>query len=103
MSADPSLHEGDVRLLNELLASDHLSDSEAEAFEDMADRIAGDYGGVLTPKQRAWANSVAERCEVEPSEGPEAEKESRFTPAPVPRGREVQILVKKGPLRPPGK
>jgi hypothetical protein len=100
--SDPSQHEGDLRLLNALLASD-LSDLEAEAFEDMADRIAGDYGGVLTPRQRAWANNVADRVDVEPSEGPEAIKDTRFTDGPIPRGREVPLLVKDRPLRPPGR
>jgi hypothetical protein len=106
----------DVRALDEILSDDeHFGpdrESECEppeAFHDMLDRLTRGRQQVLTPKQRWWVNQVARQLDVEPSDGPEADPKddappmTRLTSGPIPRGREVELLVKDKPLKPPGR
>jgi hypothetical protein len=94
--------EDDLRVLRELLALD--DERVPDDFAGMLDRLErGSWS--LSERQRAWVNDVARRCDVEPSDGPEddAPKETRLTPGPVPRGREVESMVGALPKRPPGR
>jgi hypothetical protein len=106
----------DVRALNEILSSDGFfgPDGEEEweppeAFHDMRDRLASGRQQVLTPKQRWWVNRVARQLDVEPSDGPENDPKddappmTRLTSGPIPKGRDVELLVKDKPLKPPGR
>ena len=99
--------ERDVKLLEELIGASHdLSAYECEAFEGMLGTIESGRFQAMTAKQRRWANDVAQRLRIEPSEGPEddgAPKETRFTNGPVPRGKEVQSMVKGLAKVPPGR
>lgn len=102
--------ERDQRLLKELVAAvdderGRLSDSEQQAFEGMLDTLEAGRFPCLTGRQRKWANDVAERLGVEPSQGPEDDtpKDTRFTQGPVPRGREVPLMVKGQAKCPPGR
>jgi hypothetical protein len=96
-------HERDARLLREIVDDPNVRAQEVEVFADMLDRIVERHS-VLTPKQRKWANDVAERLGVEPSEGAEeAIADTRFTEGAVPRGREVESLVTGRASKPPGR
>jgi hypothetical protein len=114
---DQEQGERDQRMLKELIRGSeedraapwrepYLKESEQQAFEDMLDTLEAGRFPSLTARQRKWANDVAERLGVEPSEGPEddgAPKDTRFTDGPVPRGREVRSLVKGLAKCPPGR
>lgn len=82
--------ESDRKLLSELLEhySFDLDDWELEAFPEMLDKL--DEGqSELTPAQRVKVTEAAHRVGAD------------YAPAPVVRGREVELLVKDKPLRPP--
>jgi hypothetical protein len=84
-----------------LLEVEELPDEEREAFEDM---LLWVEKRPLTPKQRWWLNKVLRRNDLEEVEGVEddgAPIPTRLTAGDVPRGREVDLLVKDKPLKPP--
>jgi hypothetical protein len=83
-----------AELLEAVLERDDLSDYARSAFEDMQRQERS-----LSPKQRAWAEAAlkGERYEPEP------EYENMVSRGLVPRGKEVEILVKDRPLKPPGR
>jgi hypothetical protein len=110
--------QDDLALLRELLGRatcDGYAEEEHEAFEDMLERLGPDSpprapnhysrpgsprlanDRCLTDKQRAWAESVADRLGI--SWGDPAVRNAR-----VPRGREVELAVDSmpRPKRPPG-
>lgn len=89
-----SQREDDLQLLRTVLASDKLSDDNREAFEDMLTRLDGQYL-TLNEKQRAYVKGVGERHELL------IEYENGISSGKVPRGREVALMVKDKPLRPP--
>ena len=94
----------DLACLTALLGEDDCP----EAFVDMADRLEGRPGSILSPKQRRWVNQTARRLHVEPSEGPEddelaEEPVTRLTAGDVPRGAEVPSMVGALPKRPPAR
>ena len=77
---------------------------EIEAMLEMLNRMDDKLINTLSPKQRKWANDVAKRFDIEPSEGPEEDNEPepvRLTDGDVPRWAEVELLVKDRPLKPP--
>ena len=90
---------GDLELLDAVLDDARLTDAERAAFAAMASR-----GGLLSPKQRAWLDRVADRLDLaEPSR-------NLVSRGLVPRGQEVQMPWErpgaepwKHPLRPPGR
>jgi len=89
-------HGQDVELLKKLL-DDHwheLREGEGNAFGDMLDALEGGQGE-LTDKQRSWAREVGERV------GAVIEYENLMSTGRAPRGREVELMVKDKPLRPP--
>jgi hypothetical protein len=95
--------EGLLRLLRDDNAGylDQLRDEEREAFEDM---LVWTERRELTPKQRWWVNQVLIRLGLEEIEGPIDDgtpAEVRFTKGDIPRGKEVELLVKDKPLKPP--
>jgi hypothetical protein len=78
-----------------------LTDGEREAFEDM---VLWVERRPLTPKQRWWVNQVSIRLGFEEVEGPIDDgtpADVRFAKGDIPRGKEVALLVKDKPLRPP--
>jgi hypothetical protein len=87
--------EEDLRMLRELLDehAGELREGESEAFADML-RSLEDFRQ-LTEKQRAWAKSALER--FVPT------YENLVSSGKVPRGREVELMVRDKPLRPPRK
>jgi hypothetical protein len=103
---DAEQGERDQRVLREIIAVAHdLTANECEAFEGMLDTLEAGRFPTLTARQRKWANDVAQRVHVEPSEGPEddAPQDTRFTSGTIPRGREVASLVKGIVKCPPGR
>lgn len=93
----------DLRVLREIDAYDD-DESVPEAMLEMLNRMEDKLINTLSPKQRKWANDVAKRFDIEPSEGPEEDNEPepvRLTDGDVPRGAEVELLVKDRPLKPP--
>jgi hypothetical protein len=103
----------DRRVLTELLALEerchgvpYLTEVERLAFEGMAETLECGRYQTMTARQRRWVNEVAGRVDVEPSVGPEDDEPRegvRFTEGPPPRGREVELLVRDHPTRPPTK
>jgi hypothetical protein len=89
-------HDADVELLTRLI-DDHwheLQEWEGNAFTDMFDALEAGQGE-LTDKQRSRVREAAERV------GATIEYENLISTGQVPRGREVEMLVKDKPLRPP--
>ena len=82
-----------------------LSERELEAFEGMLDTLEAGRFQTLTARQRKWVNDVAQRVHVEPSQGPEDDspREQRFTEGPIPRGREIPMMIKGLAKAPPGR
>ena len=106
--SDVDQRNRDLRLLRELCEEVEVGGTALdvpEAFYEMLVRLEEGRMRVLSPKQRKWANAFAERSGwIEPSDGPEEDggpEPTRLTDGPVPRGREVEIMVKDKPLRPP--
>jgi hypothetical protein len=93
MTDDPS-HLDAAELLEAVLERDDLSDYARNAFEDMQRQARS-----LSPKQRAWAEAAfkGERYE------PESEYENMVSRGLVERGKEVELMVKARPLKPPGR
>lgn len=91
-----SQRDDDLSLLRVVLASDKLSDDNREAFDGMLTRLDGQYL-TLNEKQRTYVKDVAERHELL------IEYESGVSSGTVPRGREVPLLVKDKPLKPPSR
>lgn len=84
-SPESERHESDVSLLRALLDESDIGDEHAEAFRDMLERLERSAGeiGVLSARQRAYAESVAEKHGISIPRRPEQ------LAANVPRGREV--------------
>jgi hypothetical protein len=98
----------DLRVLRELCEEGEVDGTALdvpEAFYDMLVRLEDQRQRTLTPKQRRWANAIAATSgHIEESPGPEDDdgpEPTRLTGGDVPRGREVELLVKDRPLRPP--
>lgn len=92
-------NDDDLRVLREL-----TEEIESPAFDDMLEKLEAKLGSVLSPKQRRWVNQVAVQNRIEPSPGPEddsAPEPVRLTAGEIPRGKEVALLVKDKPLKPP--
>lgn len=95
-----TLTREDMALLERAIAAASAAerDAAADAFRRM---LAGRCK--LTPKQRAWAEGVAEGRFVEA----EPEYENLVSSGRVPRGREVEtpaaLRRENLPLRPPGR
>ena len=75
-------------------AMEHESTSDVAAFEDMLQN-----GRPLTDAQRAWATAASRGERYEPEE----KYLNMVSAGTVPRGREVELMVRDKPLRPPGK
>ncbi len=69
------------------------------AFRSMLEKYENGSLKQLTPKQSAWAKAVVAGTRYEP----EPEYENLASTGKAPRGREVELMVKDKPLRPPGK
>jgi len=93
------MRQEDLRVLRELAQEDDFP----EAFSSMLVNLESGRWDHLTARQRAWVNDVAERHGIEPSSGEvdDAPEVIRLTRGPIPRGREVDLLVKDRPLKPP--
>jgi hypothetical protein len=85
----------DLAMLRAMLASEKLPPVEREAFGDMLERL--EKYPTLTDRQRAYVRDVGERLEIL------QEYENGISNGTVPRGREVELMVKDKPLRPPGR
>lgn len=96
MVNDRDLVDRDAELLEAALDQDLTPDAR-EAFERMRVELA--RRGPLTPKQRAWASAASRGEHYEP----ELEYENLVSSGHVPRGREVALMVRDKPLRPPGR
>jgi hypothetical protein len=81
----------DREMLAKLLAHE-LKDEEREAFADMLEGLNGKWRQ-LTEKQRAWASKRLD--ELAPTYS------NLVSSGQVPRGKEVQLMFKPGPLKPP--
>lgn len=98
-----SEREGDLRMLDELLEKhlEELTEWEVEAFADMRCSLKMYPEDVrerrgfhqLTEKQRERVKATHERLVPQ--------YENLVSSGKVPRGREVEIMVKDKPLRPP--
>ena len=90
----------DEDLLTELLEElHHRGDTRLwEIFDQMHDKTVA-QGRRLSPKQRAFAEATlaGERYEAEET------YKNDVSAGTVPRGREVELLVKDKPLAPPGR
>lgn len=88
----------DRDLLRALLdEEERLTEAESKAFEGMANYLADrPHCAGLTPKQRAWADAVAKRLEIDVL--PELK-------GLVPTGRSVETpeVLRNLPKRPPGR
>lgn len=84
----------DRELLSKLLTHD-LGEDEREAFSDMFQAILGGERRGLSEKQRAWAKRRLD--ELEPT------YENLVSEGKVKRGKEVEMMFERGPLKPPGR
>jgi hypothetical protein len=84
----------DRETLAKLLVHEELKDEEREAFADMLEGLNGKWRQ-LTEKQRAWASRRLDELEVR--------YENLVSSGKAPRGREVEMMFKPGPLKPPGR
>ena len=108
MLADDEQQDADAELLDAVLKfgvaddiePDLLSCATFDAFSDMRNRIR--YGQRLTPKQRAWVQSVADNAGIVLPRN--ANLVSRGL---VPRAREVDVALvlrrDQLPMKPPGR
>jgi hypothetical protein len=87
-------HEHDRKMLLELLTdyAGQISDGQREAFRDMFSELKRTERP-LSFKQREWVSGVHERFVPK--------YENLVSNGKVPRGREVELLVRDRPLRPP--
>jgi len=90
----------DRELLEAVLERPDLDQGAREAFEAMLQRFAvppATNSAKLTAKQRAWAQAAlrGDRYQAEP------EYENLVSSGKAPRGREVELMVKDKPLKPP--
>jgi hypothetical protein len=101
-----------LRLLNEALELDTLSDYWRDAFEQMRDCLTteidpprGWFGA--GPIWQQWALTENQEARIRKELGEEIqEPDNRFTDGPVPRGKEVEmaeVLKKPLPMKPPGR
>lgn len=88
-----SRREHDLRQLAALLEMTELREDEREAFKDMRASLLEGGFHQLTEKQRNWVKSRHE--ELVP------QYENLISSGKAPRGREVELMVKDKPLRPP--
>jgi hypothetical protein len=109
MSGHVDQRNRDLRVLRELCEEGEVEGTSLdvpEAFYEMLVRVE-ERGLVLTPKQRKWVNDVAAKSGfIEESAGPEEDggpEPACFTDGPIPRGKEVELLVRDKPLRPPAR
>lgn len=88
--------ERDLEMLNKLLDDDHineLSESEQEDFAGMRTALQQKRIWDLSPRQRSWVQDRFEQLVPE--------YENLVSAGKVPRGREVELMVRDKPLRPP--
>ena len=86
--------ENDRELLEKILAEE-IKEDEREAFADMLSTIVSGEFKFFSKRQRAWAEQVIDW--YSPS------YENLVSTGRVPRGREVEMMFKPGPLKPPVK
>lgn len=89
----------DIEILEALVGEpEDLTSEQHEAFSEMLDKLRTGRQKVLSEKQRAWAEGIAEKLELDV--GDPAERNAN-----VPRGREVEPapVLKNLPKRPPRK
>lgn len=84
----------DVLVLEAAMEHESTSDVARKAFEDMLQK-----GRPLTDAQRAWATAASRGERYEPEE----KYLNMVSAGTVPRGREVELMVRDKPLRPPGR
>lgn len=83
----------DLSLLDSIVDAPDLPREYIEAFGGMRDRLLASVKGVLTKKQREWAQKIADKYAVQ------------IDNSSVPRGREVRTpdVLRTLPLDPPGR
>jgi hypothetical protein len=82
-------------MLRAVLESEKLPQEHRAAFVDMLGRL--ERYPTLSDKQRAYVRDVGERLEII------LQYENGVSSGKVPRGQEVELLVRDKPLRPPGR
>jgi hypothetical protein len=86
--------EADEALLDEVLGKEELSDERRAIFEDMLAWVH--KGWELTDKQRQFAELAAGK-----RDSMDEEYENAWSAGKVPKGRDVELMVKDKPLRSP--
>jgi hypothetical protein len=98
-----TLRDRDLSLLDSMLSelehreplSGYFADAR-DAFKGMRSRLAGrGENATLSADQRRWVEDVSEKVDAAATPGKSASE--------VPRGKEVELAFKKGPLAPPGR
>lgn len=84
----------DVALLEKALSHALEEDTHA-AFVEMYETLVTGARRALSTRQRAWVEGVLEAHEPT--------YENLVSAGKVPRGREVELMVRDKPLRPPGR
>ncbi len=75
-----------------------------DAMYDILEKLEEGGQYFLTGKQRKWVNDCALDRGIELTKGPEddgAPKSVRLSDGPIPRGAEVELMVRDKPLKPP--
>jgi len=85
----------DAELVGAVLEREDLEPDARERFTDML--VFLERHGPLSPKQREWATAVLEGRRYEAP----VEYANLISSGRAPRGREVAMLVKDHPLKPP--
>ncbi len=86
--------DADEALLDEVLSKEELSDDRRAIFEDMRDWVH--KGWSLTDKQRQFAELAVGRRDAM-----DEEYENAWSAGKVPKGRDVELMVRDKPLKPP--
>lgn len=84
--------KSDIELLTKVLGY-RISDYWREALEDMREKLRAGERMCLSEKQRAKVRELLEENEPQ--------YENLISTGKAPRGREVELMVRDKPLRPP--
>lgn len=94
----------DIELLQRLLDSDLLAESESKAFNDMLGRLErGTFDG-LTGPQRKWAEDVYDKHDLQSQEGAKNLISSgKYVPTQAELEKRYSWELMPKPLKPPGR
>lgn len=90
----------DTDKLRQILHDERIRPDEETAFRSMLDTLESGRYSSLTEKQRAWVDGVRARLELDAGDA-----ENLYSSGLVPTGRPVETpdVLRKLPMRPPGK